>query len=266
MGIRTFGESSIRPTRGFTLVEVLVVIAIIALLMAILLPTMGAARDSARKTMCVSNLRQIGLAIQLYAGSNRGNIPYGPKAPPMTSAADFYPSTGAPTSLISIKTGAPVGLGLLIRDYLAKTPKVLFCPGADQLEDTDAELGKIGVQQAQSSYYYRHGSVTLMYEPIVPIKPQNIQLGDLGINRDGQKIRALAIDTQFVVSSNFAAFGITSRSHHKQRVANILYSDAHVESRFNTDRRYNVDLSTPSALLNAFSMILRTLEYADREK
>lgn len=53
--------------KGFTLIELLVVIAIIAILAAILLPVLSAARENARSSVCVSNLKQMGLAIQMYA-------------------------------------------------------------------------------------------------------------------------------------------------------------------------------------------------------
>jgi prepilin-type N-terminal cleavage/methylation domain-containing protein/prepilin-type processing-associated H-X9-DG protein len=61
--------------RGFTLVELLVVIGIIALLISILLPTLGRAREAARRTMCMSNLRQWGMGFQMYANQNRGLLP-----------------------------------------------------------------------------------------------------------------------------------------------------------------------------------------------
>ena len=59
---------------GFTLVELLVVIAIIAVLVAILLPRLNRARAAARTTMCLSNLRQVGLAALTYVNDNRGRL------------------------------------------------------------------------------------------------------------------------------------------------------------------------------------------------
>jgi prepilin-type N-terminal cleavage/methylation domain-containing protein/prepilin-type processing-associated H-X9-DG protein len=65
--------------RGFTLVEVLVVIGIIALLMGVLVPALSQARGRAKCLACASNLRQVGLALTVYANENRGQfIPLGP--------------------------------------------------------------------------------------------------------------------------------------------------------------------------------------------
>ena len=62
--------------KGFTLIELLVVIAVIAILAAMLLPALNAAREKSRRARCISNLRQVGIALNIYANDHRDRLPY----------------------------------------------------------------------------------------------------------------------------------------------------------------------------------------------
>jgi prepilin-type N-terminal cleavage/methylation domain-containing protein len=242
---------------GFTLIELLVVIAILSLLIGILLPALSQARHHARRMACAGNLRQVGVAIHLYADDYGDTIPFGPAGRPVTGS-NFYTVTGDVTSLLSLEDGAAVGLGLLLNNYLAHKPTVLFCPGADQPSEAKEQLSKVGKAQAQSDFYYRHASVALLTG-----KPNkfNIKLSDLGQNSKGQPIAAMVADVQFLAHPSLASFQVKTRTNHQRAACNILFATGNVTTISNRDDRFTVDVGTSP--YDALEQILAMFELAD---
>jgi prepilin-type N-terminal cleavage/methylation domain-containing protein len=246
-----------RQRDGFSLIELLVVIAILSLLMAILLPVLNQAKNQARRAACAGNLRQVGVAIHMYAEDFDDTIPYGPAGRPVTGS-NFYTVTGNVTSLLSLEDGAPVGLGLLLEDYLAHQPTVLFCPGADQPSEAKEQLARVGQAQAQSDFYYRHASVALLTgTPDIT----HIKLSSLGKNSKGQPIAALVADVQFLAHPSLAAFQVKTRTSHQRAVSNVLFAAGHVRTVSNRDDKMTVDIGT--APYDALERILSMFELAD---
>ena len=108
---------------GFTLIEILVVVAIILLLLAILLPTMRKARDMSKRSVCLSNLHQQGLAFSSYARDHNDVLPYrGWKS--YTIAETMHEALGqGPGDQRVI-----ANLALLYGKYVGKDWDVLYCP------------------------------------------------------------------------------------------------------------------------------------------
>jgi competence protein ComGC len=158
---RVKGESA-----GFTLIDVLVSMAVILVLIAILLPSISKVRESARRVICGSNLRQLGLGLHMYSEDSADFLPPSVYLPTQSGRARAS-TEGSPELMDTVRTiqaehqdrpwGQWDGLGLLFaRDYIA-APKVFYCPshsgnhGFDQYE----RLWSSPEGQIVSNYQFR---------------------------------------------------------------------------------------------------------------
>jgi prepilin-type processing-associated H-X9-DG protein len=125
-------------------------------------------------------------------------------------------------------------------------------------------LAQVGLGQAQSSYYYRHGDNTSLSDSAAnPFVPTHLSLDNLGVNRNGVPIRALAIDTQFLCSPALAPYNVLPATHHRQLYCTILFADGHTEARLNTNGRFTVTLGDNIDPTVIFGNILSVFEQAD---
>ena len=151
-------RSSNHTQNGFTIIELLVTIAIVAILMSIMMPGFRAARESANRIQCSSNLRQIGLAIYLYAFQNGEHLP-----------ETIFDNDGnaKQSEMMALTTGSMSdspssgqwdGLGLLIGDEnnFLDNPHCLFCPchhGNHDFQQLDANA-KSCPTRIYSNYHF----------------------------------------------------------------------------------------------------------------
>jgi len=115
--------------RGFTVIELLVVIGIVGVLLGLLLPGLAVLRRSAQNTQCLSNLRQLWVPIDAYMSAQRGMLPN----------CEFLPAASA--------AGPVGGLPLLIKHYIDPASESWFCPA-----DMDEASRSTG-----TSYFYLPG-------------------------------------------------------------------------------------------------------------
>lgn len=114
--------------RGFTLIELLVVVAIIAILAALLLPSLAKAKQSAYRIKCVSNLKQLGAAIEMYTGDNDDRLP----GPVWQGFYDTYFNDGTQNGKVRMPYYIATYLGLPAASSEVRRLQVAICPSAQR--------------------------------------------------------------------------------------------------------------------------------------
>jgi len=117
-----------RSKKGFTLVELLTIISVTAVLVAMILPSIKSAKETARRTICASNLRQIGTATHSYAAENEGKMPSGWGKNYSISSISNLIQGEVINSLGGETTMVPVDKGKLYEQGHISRLDTFFCP------------------------------------------------------------------------------------------------------------------------------------------
>ena len=214
---------------AFTLVELLVVIGIIALLVAILLPALSRSREQALRTQCASNIRQWGIAYQMYANANRGSFPYNGKALP-----PWCPVGGQHLGWTSSVVQEFFNTYLLKNRTLADRERenILFCPSQDWHREAGNDPALTG---GLVGFFVLPHRETQALDPnnTMNYKPPGFSEGEGWVTKKKLaqefKLAPIVADMQQFDGVNWGRFSShMSRKTNKPYGGNFLFEDGHV--------------------------------------
>ena len=141
--------------RGFTLIELLVVIAIIAVLLAILMPAMRKIKEIARETACKSNLKNVGLAVQMYLDDYDRKIPH-------TQSSNRHRWFENDNVTYRRPGSSDTYWGIYYKDYIKGQTKIFGCPSFQSATNTQLIYNYSGNEKvSDSSYIIKHAAFGL---------------------------------------------------------------------------------------------------------
>ncbi len=211
--------------QAFTLVELLVVIGIIAVLIAILLHTLSKARDSASRVVCMSNIRQSGLAFVMYANDNRGQIPFGYYSTQMWTGYTVY-HRNLPTD-----RGKLLIWGVLKAARLLSSPQFAYCPKqTDERVKYNSESNPWTFPPVSPNNLIRVGFMTrpaVSWPLTMPLREGDVVLPAAGMPKI-HKLKQKAILSD-VVGIPTAATGLGTLFLPHTTGINVMYADYSVQ-------------------------------------
>lgn len=245
-----------RTRPGFTLIELLVVIAVIALLIGILLPALGAARQSGRDIVCLSNVGQLALATNTYTIDWKDTTP----AASYNNASGISPKARQAAPGTPITSGSYAGMqvwdsiGSLLHPYLGEAERkaVYKCPSAFRTSDNgyaitgeDPYSGTAPDDVFRPNYFYMSTALWINLAPSSYWYPQvwatrniaNVKIGSLPVG-DSQVVAWVDESTSHHTGSG-DIYDRNVAQESKKDISNFGYLDGHAKAQtFNNLRGY----------------------------